>query len=604
MNAASHAISFRRMEEVLREPDLLRDWERLAEASGHLYSLYQSPAWCEHLEPLPAGERLAVGIVRTADGRVVGVVPVQSTSQSLDLKIGGRRLGSLPFRAAMIRGGSPLLPAGEEALAADFVRAALAEFPECAAVSFQFGLPEHDPFRRAISNSAAMRACTLPYDPGQAPVFYMLRMPGSFEEYIHRFKSKTRYNLQRQVARWQEFCGGRLDVFRAETNDDVGTFFDGASAVLAQTRMTDATRGEFDASPQGRRKFAALAERGMFRSYLLRHDGATCAFALGFQHADTFYYSRIGFDERYAKQSPGTVLLYLLLEDLFRHRRPALVNFYSGNWWYKELFSTDHVQAVLPLLFSPTAGSRRIVRCHAAFQTALRRMRGLRRIKSLFTYLRQYGLRAAVDHALFRVSESWYERHLGIRTSAVTQLSEFGITDRNCGECRSTSYLTILRSLRRLRVKPGRDVLLDFGAGSGRVLAVAATFPFKKVIGVEFIPGIADLARENVRKARRHFRCPDVDVVTCDSREYDIPAETTVFYVYNSFGGEILATVLARIRRSLAEHPRAHTIVYIRPPGHGAGWMGEQPWLKRKLELTGAKGMGVFFYEVDPHAAA
>jgi CelD/BcsL family acetyltransferase involved in cellulose biosynthesis len=83
-----------------------------------------------------------------------------------------------------------------------------------------------------------------------------------------------------------------------------------------------------------------------------------CAFVRGFQYNDVFYYNRVGFDQELADYSPGTVSLYLMIEDLFNHRPPKRINLAGGDWSYKALFATEHIEEANVLLVRRRLKSR------------------------------------------------------------------------------------------------------------------------------------------------------------------------------------------------------------------------------------------------------
>ncbi len=66
-----------------------------------------------------------------------------------------------------------------------------------------------------------------------------------------------------------------------------------------------------------------------------------CSFIIGYQYNHTFYYQEIGYDPEWSRFSVGTVLLMLVLEDLFNISRPEIIDFGAGDHEYKEYFSTD-----------------------------------------------------------------------------------------------------------------------------------------------------------------------------------------------------------------------------------------------------------------------
>ncbi|HWL91926.1 MAG TPA: hypothetical protein VNT79_00175, partial [Phycisphaerae bacterium] len=157
--------------------------------------------------------------------------------------------------------------------------------------------------------------------------------------------------------------------------------------------------------------------------------------------------------------------------------------------------------------------------------------------KKVIAYRREFGMQRTIRHAVHRLSEGWHERRLGIRSADYVQLPELGIHNALCKPYAPAEHRTLRRVLSSLSIRPGEDVFIDFGSGMGRVVVVAATFPFKKVIGVEIAPQLDVIARENLRRARPHLCCQNVELVTADANEYALPRDATVIFIYNSFVG-------------------------------------------------------------------
>ena len=105
--------------------------------------------------------------------------------------------------------------------------------------------------------------------------------------------------------------------------------------------------------------------------------------------------------------------------------------------------------------------------------------------------------------------------------------------------------------MEQLPIDPGVDGFVDYGCGKGRAVVLAATNPFTKVIGVERTKKLADIARDNVERARRHITCPDVQITNVDAREWSVPHDITIAFLCNPFGGDILDNVMERIYKSL-----------------------------------------------------
>jgi len=108
-----------------------------------------------------------------------------------------------------------------------------------------------------------------------------------------------------------------------------------------------------------------------------------------------------------------------------------------------------------------------------------------------------------------------------------------------------------------------RYTFIDLGSGKGRSLFVAAEFPFRRVIGVEFVSELHREATENIRRYRSsRRRCGEIESVEGNAMEFDFPDDNLVLYLFNPFGPEIMTRVLDNLMRSLAVRPR-HVVVLL-----------------------------------------
>jgi SAM-dependent methyltransferase len=109
---------------------------------------------------------------------------------------------------------------------------------------------------------------------------------------------------------------------------------------------------------------------------------------------------------------------------------------------------------------------------------------------------------------------------------------------------------------------------IDVGSGKGRVLFVAAEYPFRKVIGVEFSNALHDDALANLKRYKHpRRRCADIEPVHADARDFEFPDDNLVIYLFNPFGPEVMERMLANLERSLERRPR-HVIVVMLWPDH------------------------------------
>ncbi len=113
-----------------------------------------------------------------------------------------------------------------------------------------------------------------------------------------------------------------------------------------------------------------------------------------------------------------------------------------------------------------------------------------------------------------------------------------------------------------------RYTFIDVGSGKGRVLFVAAEYPFRKVMGVEFSNALHDDAVANLKRYKfSGRRCSDIEPVHADAREFEFPNDNLVIYLFNPFGPEVMERMLDNLERSLERHPR-HAIVVMLWPEH------------------------------------
>src|SRR5437867_4133104 len=124
----------------------------------------------------------------------------------------------------------------------------------------------------------------------------------------------------------------------------------------------------------------------------------------------------------------------------------------------------------------------------------------------------------------------------------------------------SSEWISVRRLMRSLDVTE-RDVFGDFGSGLGRVLLVAARFPFRRIIGLEISEERNRVARRNVDRNLPRSRCRDVRIVTCDATQHEIPEDVTVAYFCAPFGGEPLQGVVERLIASYDRDPRPLRII-------------------------------------------
>lgn len=154
------------------------------------------------------------------------------------------------------------------------------------------------------------------------------------------------------------------------------------------------------------------------------------------------------------------------------------------------------------------------------------------------------------------------EHRLGIVTSGNIAGTEMGFDAVSFGY-QPVPYASFDAAMRHVDVRPGVDVFVDFGCGMGRAVILAATYSFRRVIGVERSESLSRIARGNIVRAKSKLRCRDVLVETCDARNYQVPMDATHFFLFNPFDEPVVLNVLDHIRQSV-EAASAKSVNHIR----------------------------------------
>jgi SAM-dependent methyltransferase len=160
-----------------------------------------------------------------------------------------------------------------------------------------------------------------------------------------------------------------------------------------------------------------------------------------------------------------------------------------------------------------------------------------------------------------------------------------------------TDYQSFHRIMRRIDIRE-RDVFLDYGSGLGRVLLMAAQYPFRRVLGVELSARLNEGARQNVTRCRGKLRCTDIEVIQADATVFVPPPDVSVIYLYSPFGPTVLPRVLDNIHQSLEAWPR-ELLLICKNPKYFEIEAARRSWLWKQGEPAGLLPHTYAFYHVS-----
>jgi hypothetical protein len=269
----------------------------------------------------------------------------------------------------VVLGSEPLIPNDPTLHDRLFITLADA-FPDCDAIGMDSVAIDSFLWRHC-HDSRAIRDYFLLHIPYGRQACHTIPLPATFDEYLAKFTAKKRYNLRRQVRLLQTFANGALELRRIETPDEVPLLLESVSAF----RRVPFPKGQ---EPRLR----DLARRGILLGYVLLCGERRCAVIIGLQHKSTYRLDEIAHDQSIAALSPGSTTLYMLIEDLIRHRM-GLIDFGYGEPAHAYRSTNVTVQRGTILLLRKTFLNRLRRTGHSTFRTAITLIKQLlRRRKS------------------------------------------------------------------------------------------------------------------------------------------------------------------------------------------------------------------------------
>ena len=125
-----------------------------------------------------------------------------------------------------------------------------------------------------------------------------------------------------------------------------------------------------------------------------------------------------------------------------------------------------------------------------------------------------------------------------------------------------TPIVPFFKLIKKLQL-PNHSVFVDYGAGKGRAMILAAeSHRFKKIKGLEFSTSLYETAKKNIqtyieKTGSDIFTLHHIDVVN-----YQVKPEDNIFYFFNPFNEHILKQCLGKIQISLNKSPRKAFLIY------------------------------------------
>jgi hypothetical protein len=335
---ANQSLVFYTPEDLRSDPGLQTTWNSLVPLGNPLYRAFAGPRpFQTHAAKEPhAGNRVAM--IRDADGKAVGVCPVVHWNLSIPLQVRKRIFGKIKLQAATILCGEPLVPQ-DPALFQMLFNGLLREMTWCDCLYFN-SIPADCFTSRFIYGGEAnfARFFVHPKRLERREWLYH-ELDESLEAYLHTKHKRTRNTWKRRVKKLRELGNGMLECERIENEDQIEDFYTAGYSIAENSWQFHSLGMALKDTALYRETLLSYARGGCLRAYLLKCGGRPCAFVIGVQCQDAVQFEQTAYSREFAVHSPGTVLYYMLLEDIYKYRRPKYLNFGTGVNPHKRLFS-------------------------------------------------------------------------------------------------------------------------------------------------------------------------------------------------------------------------------------------------------------------------
>lgn len=315
--------------------DVMAFW-RQAQADQDPYrGVTASPEWFQMMAD--GGDPEAAVAVLASERGFQAVIPLFASSWTVDIRFGGRRLLNKTLKVLRAGGGDPIVRDASAADLRSVWRHVFSERPDIQGILFdrvQCG-PRHETLVASAGCFTRFRvACVSPRMP-----HYRLMLPPTLADARALRSAETLRKIERRERALARETGAVVSLVEIRQPGDWAPFASELEKMMSRTWQAERLGHGF--SLEG---MATVASHGWLRSFVLMVGAEPAAFALCYQGGGALVYDQIGYNRRWARHSPGTLLLHRLIERLYEHECPACLDFGEGDAEYKRNLANHQVE--------------------------------------------------------------------------------------------------------------------------------------------------------------------------------------------------------------------------------------------------------------------
>ncbi|MEO7315323.1 MAG: hypothetical protein ABIW47_09065 [Ginsengibacter sp.] len=160
------------------------------------------------------------------------------------------------------------------------------------------------------------------------------------------------------------------------------------------------------------------------------------------------------------------------------------------------------------------------------------------------------------------------EKKYGIQTTGIDKLKRLSVVGDNkinASIYQAANYYLLEKAFNFLLEEKATGTIVDFGSGKGRIMAVAASYGFTKIKGIEFAAALNVVAKKNIDGIQSKYPEANFTILTENAVKYEVDKEDSIFFFFNPFDEKIVLEVVKNIMKSLRLYPRKIFVVYLNP---------------------------------------
>jgi SAM-dependent methyltransferase len=160
-----------------------------------------------------------------------------------------------------------------------------------------------------------------------------------------------------------------------------------------------------------------------------------------------------------------------------------------------------------------------------------------------------------------------FDRRFGTDTADEMLLIETGVPAeealRGKGTYRPVWESAFHDAMKTLGIDFTGFTFVDIGSGKGKMLMMAADYPFARIVGVEYSPGLDEIAQRNLQIYRSPAqRCTCLEAHRADALDFPLPAGPLICLVFNAFDAPTMREFMRHAEDEVAARPQPAFVLY------------------------------------------